>query len=293
MTKVRSWVGLDVHAQRTHASALDIETGELSRRRLEGPPATALAYLQGLPGPVCAISEAGPTGYGLARLADAAGLDLRVCAPGLVPRKPADRVKTDQRDPALAGGPCLRRCPLPRRPRRLPGRGAGAVPMAKRAQQALADEAEQGSFVALIARMRAFRGIDVLSAAGLVGEIGDFARFARATQVGDYVGLVPPRTPPTPRAARGRSPRRAPAAPAGSWSRRPCTTATGPVWARPSSGASGGWTRASARSPGAPQRRLHQRWMRLGSARGKPAGKVAVACARELACFLWEAASIG
>jgi hypothetical protein len=33
--------------------------------------------------------------------------------------------------------------------------------------------------------------------------------------------------------------------------------------------------------------------MRLGSARGKPTGKVAVACARELACFLWEAASIG
>jgi transposase len=98
MSKVRSWVGLDVHAQRTHASALDIESGELSRRRLEGPPGMARADLQGLPGPVCAVYEAGPTGYGLARLADAVGVDVRVCAPGLVPRKPADRVKTDQRE---------------------------------------------------------------------------------------------------------------------------------------------------------------------------------------------------
>ena len=28
------------------------------------------------------------------------------------------------------------------------------------------------------------------------------------------------------------------------------------------------------------------------SQRGKPAGKVAVACARELACFVWEASTI-
>ena len=35
---------------------------------------------------------------GLARRARAKGIDLRVCAPGLIPRKPTDRIKTDARD---------------------------------------------------------------------------------------------------------------------------------------------------------------------------------------------------
>jgi transposase len=38
------------------------------------------------------------------------------------------------------------------------------------------------------------------------------------------------------------------------------------------------------------QRRLHQRWQVLGGQRRKPAGVVAIACARELAAFCWEAA---
>ena len=38
------------------------------------------------------------------------------------------------------------------------------------------------------------------------------------------------------------------------------------------------------------QRRLHQRWAHLRNERGKPSGTVAVACARELAAFCWEAA---
>ena len=40
------------------------------------------------------------------------------------------------------------------------------------------------------------------------------------------------------------------------------------------------------------QRRLHSRWAHLGSERGKPTGTVAVACARELAAFCWEAATL-
>jgi transposase len=40
------------------------------------------------------------------------------------------------------------------------------------------------------------------------------------------------------------------------------------------------------------QRRLHARWAHLGAGRGKPAGTVAVACARELAAFCWEAATL-
>jgi transposase len=40
------------------------------------------------------------------------------------------------------------------------------------------------------------------------------------------------------------------------------------------------------------QRRLHQRWKHLHYQRRKPAGVVRIAVARELAAFLWEAATL-
>jgi hypothetical protein len=40
------------------------------------------------------------------------------------------------------------------------------------------------------------------------------------------------------------------------------------------------------------QRRLHQRWQRLHYQRRKPASVVTIAVARELAAFLWEAATL-
>ena len=48
---------------------------------------------------------------------------------------------------------------------------------------------------------------------------------------------------------------------------------------------------ASSRSRGA-QGGLDDRWQVLASRRRKPAGVVAIACARELAAFLWEAATL-
>lgn len=47
---------------------------------------------------VKACYEAGPTGFGLCRRLQAAGIDCIVVAPSLVPGKPGDRVKTDRRD---------------------------------------------------------------------------------------------------------------------------------------------------------------------------------------------------
>ena len=52
---------------------------------------------RGLPGSVRATYEAGP-GFVLARKLEAIGVDCLVCAPGLIPRGPSDRVKTDRRD---------------------------------------------------------------------------------------------------------------------------------------------------------------------------------------------------
>jgi hypothetical protein len=40
------------------------------------------------------------------------------------------------------------------------------------------------------------------------------------------------------------------------------------------------------------QRRLYQRWQHLREQRRKPSGVVAIAVSRELAGFLWEAATL-
>jgi transposase len=65
---------------------------------LSGDPLVALCLIEELGRGVRAVYEAGPTGFALARAAAERGLEVRVCAPGLIPRKPADRVKTDARD---------------------------------------------------------------------------------------------------------------------------------------------------------------------------------------------------
>lgn len=92
------WVGLDVHACETVGAVFDEATGEVESRRLAGRPHELLEWLEGVERPFRAVYEAGPTGYGLARAASERGLELAVCAPGHVARKPGDRVKTDKRD---------------------------------------------------------------------------------------------------------------------------------------------------------------------------------------------------
>jgi transposase len=64
---------------------------------VDGP----VQWLMSLPGPVRACYEAGPTGFGLYRAAVAAGVEMRVVAPGKTPRAPSDRVKTDRKDAEL------------------------------------------------------------------------------------------------------------------------------------------------------------------------------------------------
>jgi transposase len=93
-----SLVGLDVHAAQTHAAVLDMSTGELRGVKLRMAPIDVVDFLAGLPGPVQAVYEAGPTGFGLARRARVRGVDVQVVAAGKVPRASGDRVKTDRRD---------------------------------------------------------------------------------------------------------------------------------------------------------------------------------------------------
>jgi transposase len=98
MAKVRSWAGLDVHAASVVAVTVDGESGELRVVRLPGAGSEVVAFCAGLAGPTRVAYEAGPTGFGLARALDAAGIGCVVAAPGKIERPATDRVKTDRRD---------------------------------------------------------------------------------------------------------------------------------------------------------------------------------------------------
>jgi transposase len=95
--KATCLVGLDVHARQTHAAVLHLDSGELAVSRLAMTPDEVVSVLERLPGVVVAVYEAGPTGFGLVREARRRGIDVRVVAPGLVPKGSGDRVKTDRR----------------------------------------------------------------------------------------------------------------------------------------------------------------------------------------------------
>jgi len=92
------WVGLDVHAHATTVAVFDDVTGEVITRRVVGRPLEVLDVLHRMPRPLRAVYEAGPTGYGLVRRARAEGIEMVVCSPGNIERRPGDRIKTDKRD---------------------------------------------------------------------------------------------------------------------------------------------------------------------------------------------------
>lgn len=98
MVAQRTSIGLDVHARSIVACAIDERTGELTRQRFSNDPAAVLDWALRLPGPQRACYEAGPTGFGLARLLNAAGVECVVAAPSKLQRPAGDRVKTDTRD---------------------------------------------------------------------------------------------------------------------------------------------------------------------------------------------------
>jgi transposase len=103
VTKYTRYVGLDVHRD---TIAVAVAEGDRAPEGLGVIPNTpdAVARLlrrlrrAGTRLKVC--YEAGPCGYGLYRQLAAMGVECAVVAPTLVPVRPGDRVKTDQRDAA-------------------------------------------------------------------------------------------------------------------------------------------------------------------------------------------------
>jgi len=360
MSEIIALVGLDVHQAQTVAAVLDPVSGELRVQRLRGEPDRVVpVFLEELDQPVRAVYEAGPAGFALARVAEERGLDVRVIAPGSIPKAPGDRVKTDRRDaqrlvrlfaagelsfafvPSVADEQfrdlvrCvedarkdLMRCRhrlskfLLRRGERFPCKAwtqpheqwlsslhfddrashatfidylaaVQALVQRRRSLISVLEEiAPQSSHAQSVERLRCFRGIDTLTAAGLCAEVGSFQRFAKPNLLSGFLGVVPCEYSSDSKRVQGQITKAGPTN-----ARRLLVEAAHHYRHKPAVGL-GLRARQDGQDPRVvqiawrAQRRLHERWIHLGQQRGKPTGTVAIACARELASFCWEAATL-
>jgi transposase len=348
-------VGLDVHARSIRFAAVRAEE-LLAERTLPYDEEAVVRALRRWPLARCCY-EAGPTGFGLQRYLVERGIDCQVVAPGLVPQRPGDRIKTDSRDARklarlLAGGLLAPiHVPTPeleaardlvraredarldrmrdrhrlskfclRRGRTLP---TSSWTMARRkwlsqqqfefpAQQqtfdaylhtvdlvdarietlerAIRETAEQEPWRALVARLRCLRGIDTLTALALVSEIGVFNRFTTAEEFMAFVGLVPSER------SSGEQRRQGSITKVGnSHVRRLLVESAWHARRRPTVGyelarRQRGQDAVVIERAWRCQQRLYSRWQRMAG-RGKPQQKIVVACARELAGFVWAIAT--
>jgi transposase len=348
-------VGLDVHARSIRLAAVRADE-LLEERTLPYDEEAVERALRRWPVVRCCY-EAGPTGFGLHRYLVERGIECAVVAPGLVPQRPGDRVKTDSRDARklarlLAGGllepihvpsrelEAARDLVRAREDARLDRmrdrhrlskfclRHGRALPTSSwtvvrrkwlgeqrfefAAQQqtfdtyvhtvdlvdariealerSIRDTAEQEPWRELVARLRCLRGIETLTALALVTEIGDFSRFRTAEEFMAFVGLVPSER------SSGEQRRQGSITKVGnSHARRLLVESAWHARRRPKVGyelarRQRGQDPAVIERAWRCQQRLYQRWQRMAG-RGKPQQKIVVACARELAGFVWAIAT--
>ena len=351
----RVTVGLDVHARSIRLAAVCADE-LLEERTLAYDEEQLERLLRRWPAVRCCY-EAGPTGFGLYRRLVERGIECAVVAPGLVPQRPGERVKTDPRDARklarLHAGGLLEPIYVPspeleaardlvraredarldrmrdrqrlskfclRHGRLLPTSAwtvsrrtwLGQQRFEHAAQQltfdtylhaldlvdhridalekAIRETAEQGSWRQLVARLRCLRGVDTHTALALAVEIGDFGRFGSAEQFMAFVGLV------LSERSSGEQRRQGSITKVGNahvrrllvesaWHSRRRPT-VGYQLARRQRGQDASVIEHAWRC----QQRLHQRWQRMAG-RGKPQQKIVVACARELAGFVWALAT--
>jgi len=102
MKEFSVYVGLDVHKDTIAVAIAQVGRSEPEYRGEIVNTPQAIRKLMGKLSPdgevlgVC--YEAGPCGYVIQRQISAMGHDCAVVAPGLIPRKATDRIKTDRRD---------------------------------------------------------------------------------------------------------------------------------------------------------------------------------------------------
>jgi len=152
------------------------------------------------------------------------------------------------------------------------------------------EQSTQGPWAPTVARLRCLRGIDTLTAVGLVAEIGEIAVFAHPKYLASYLGLVPSEH------SSGSKRRQGSITKAGSAHARRLLVEAAWHYRRAPSVSLTLKRRQKGQPPAAievawrAQLRLHRRWAHLDTARAKKRTTVAVAIARELACFVWEIA---
>lgn len=152
----------------------------------------------------------------------------------------------------------------------------------------LVETAQTDPYREPVAWLRCFRGIDTLTAMIILAELHDFRRFPTARALMAYLGLVPSEDSSADRHRRGRITKTG-----NTLVRRVLIEASWHYRHRPGVGPglvgrrTGQPARVTAIADKA-QQRLCRRFRRL-TAKDKPAGKVVVAVARELAGFIWAA----
>jgi transposase len=157
-------------------------------------------------------------------------------------------------------------------------------------ERAIRDAAEHGPWRELVARLRCLRGVETLTALSLGAEIGDFGRFRSAEEFMAFVGLVPSER------SSGEQRRQGSITKVGNAHvRRLLVEAAWHARRRPRIGyelarRQRGQEAVVVERAWRCQQRLHTRWLRMAS-RGKPQQKIVVACARELAGFVWAIAT--
>jgi transposase len=152
------------------------------------------------------------------------------------------------------------------------------------------EQSHDPQWAALVGRLRCLRGIGTLTAVGLVAEIGDLHAFDRPKHLASFLGLVPGEYSTGERRRQGSitkagssHARRLLIEAAWHYRRQPAISLT---LRRRQAGQPPAAIDAAWRA----QLRLARRWAHLDARRGKRRTTVAVAVARELACFIWEIA---
>ena len=154
----------------------------------------------------------------------------------------------------------------------------------------IAQHAQDEQWAALVGRLGCMRGIDTLTAVGLIAEIGDFTAFAHPRQLASFLGLVPAESSTGEKRKQGSitkagssHARRLLIEAAWHYRRHPAVSLT---LRRRQDGQPAAAIEAAWRG----QLRLSGRWAHLDARRAERRTTVAVAVARELACFVSEIA---
>jgi len=206
------FIGMDVHKESIVISLADDDRSEVRRYGNIGGTLTdfkkTLRKLVSTGKTLFFCYEAGPTGYELYRFIVSQGHQCIVVAPSLIPKKPGDKIKTDNRDAdnltRLLRSGDLTAVFVP---------NAEDVNMAFPAQKVVFQEyvdsiteanervkrwdkeimyhTKQWRLFPIVESLMALRGVRMVVAVTIIAELGDLTRFENPKQLMCFLGLTP------------------------------------------------------------------------------------------------------